>query len=260
MLEPPSTSAPTPSYDVVVIGGALSGAATAILLLRHNPGIRVLIVEKSTRLTRRVGEATVEISAYFIGRVLGMTHYLNEEHIVKQGLRFWFRNEHVTNLSEASELGTKYLSRITSYQLDRSKFDEEVLRRAGEAGATILRPATVSHVELKDGDLQTLEVKHDGALKKLHARWIVDASGFASFLARHHGWWRSNSEHPHRRRLVPLEGREGLGQPRIRNQVPPVVPGGVRHSQSRHQPHYRGRLVELVDPAKRRRCERGHCH
>ena len=29
-------------YDVVVIGGALSGGATATLLLRRNPGIRVL--------------------------------------------------------------------------------------------------------------------------------------------------------------------------------------------------------------------------
>jgi flavin-dependent dehydrogenase len=34
-------------YDVVVIGGALSGAATATLLLRSNPGLRILILEKS---------------------------------------------------------------------------------------------------------------------------------------------------------------------------------------------------------------------
>ena len=42
----------TTDYDVVIIGGALSGAATANLLLRQNPGIRLLIVEKSHRLTR----------------------------------------------------------------------------------------------------------------------------------------------------------------------------------------------------------------
>ena len=66
------------TYDVVVIGGALSGAATATLLLRQNPGLRLLIIEKSARLSRRVGEATVEVSAYFMGRVLGLTQYLNE--------------------------------------------------------------------------------------------------------------------------------------------------------------------------------------
>src|SRR6202140_5726360 len=90
------------NYDVVVIGGALSGGATATLLLRQNPGIRVLILEKSAKLSRRVGEATVEVSAYFMGRVLGLTQYLNESHLVKQGMRFWFANEKVKDLAEAS--------------------------------------------------------------------------------------------------------------------------------------------------------------
>ncbi|HEX6564731.1 MAG TPA: hypothetical protein VF020_10635, partial [Chthoniobacterales bacterium] len=55
-------------YDVVVIGGALSGAATATLLFRSNPGLNLLILEKSAQFTRRVGEATVEVSAFFMGR------------------------------------------------------------------------------------------------------------------------------------------------------------------------------------------------
>jgi len=38
-------------YDVVVIGGALSGASTATLLLRQNSGLCVLIVGKSAQLT-----------------------------------------------------------------------------------------------------------------------------------------------------------------------------------------------------------------
>src|SRR6218665_2223329 len=89
---------PAEEYDVLVIGGALSGASTAILLMRENPGIRILIVEKAARLTRRVGEATVEVSAFFLGRVLGLTRYLNEHHIAKQGLRFYFYNDEVKAL------------------------------------------------------------------------------------------------------------------------------------------------------------------
>ena len=183
-------------YDVVVIGGALSGAATATLLLRHNPGIRVLIVEKSAKLTRRVGEATVEVSAFFMGRVLGLTQYLNESHLVKQGLRFWFKNDEVTALDQASELGARYLSRLPSYQLDRATFDEEVLRRACMAGAELLRPASVSRVELVAGGEQTLEIKHADGTRTVQARWIVDASGLAAVLARKQGWWKSNTEHP----------------------------------------------------------------
>src|ERR1044072_4060577 len=135
-------------YDVVVIGGALSGAATATLLLRQNPGLRLLIVEKSAQFGRRVGEATVEVSAFFLGRVLGLTQYLNESHLPKQGLRFWFTNDEVESLAEASYLGGRYQARLPSYQLDRATLDEEVLGRACGAGAKLLRPANVTNVEL----------------------------------------------------------------------------------------------------------------
>ena len=63
----PAEAKGSQDFDVVVVGGALSGAATATLLLRENPGLRLLIIEKSTRFARRVGEATVEVSAFFIG-------------------------------------------------------------------------------------------------------------------------------------------------------------------------------------------------
>lgn len=184
------------TYDVAIIGGALSGAATATLLLRQNPGIRVLIIEKSTRLARRVGEATVEVSAYFMGRVLGLTQYLNESHLVKQGLRFWFANDKVQSLEEASELGAKYQVRLPSYQLDRAVFDEEVLRRAVAAGAEILRPANVTNVQLSPGGEQTLTVRTADTTQTIRARWVVDASGVAALLARKEGWWQSNTAHP----------------------------------------------------------------
>jgi flavin-dependent dehydrogenase len=192
----PTVNQNTSLYDVVVIGGALSGAATATLLLRSNPGLNLLIVEKSTRFTRRVGEATVEVSAFFMGRILGMTQYLNESHLVKQGLRFWFTNNEVESLDQASELGGHYQVRLPSYQLDRATFDEEVLRRACAAGAKLLRPASVSKVELTPGGEQTVTIRNGEATETVRTRWIVDASGVAAFLARKKGWWRQNTEHP----------------------------------------------------------------
>ena len=189
-------SDPTETYDVIIVGGALAGAASATLLLRKNPGIRILIIEKSEKLTRRVGEATVEVSAWFLGHVLGMTRYLNESHISKQGLRFWFANDKVTSLDQAAEVGPRYLARLPSYQLDRASFDEEVLRRAEESGATVLRPAIVSNVRLVSGGMQSMEVRHGERRFTVSARWIVDASGVNALLARKQGWWRANAEHP----------------------------------------------------------------
>jgi flavin-dependent dehydrogenase len=183
-------------YDVIVMGGALSGAATATLLLRDNPGLNLLIIEKSARFTRRVGEATVEVSAFFMGRVLGMTKYLNEAHLVKQGLRYWFTNDEVKSLEDAGELGGHYQVRLPSYQLDRAAFDEEVLRRACAAGAQLLRPANISKVELNPGGEQVITVQQGDTTETLCARWVVDASGVAALLARKQGWWRPNTEHP----------------------------------------------------------------
>ncbi len=183
-------------YDVIVVGGALSGAATATLLLRKNPGIRVLIVERSEAFGRRVGEATVEVSGYFLGRTLGLMQYLNEHHLCKQGLRFWFANERVESLDQASEIGPRYLARLPSYQVDRAELDEEVLRRAVDAGAILLRPAKVTSIHLNAGSMQELEVKCGDARRELRARWVVDASGLAATLARKQGWWKPNKDHP----------------------------------------------------------------
>src|SRR5437763_1689693 len=124
------------------MGGALSGAATAILLLREKPGLKVLIIEKSSAFSRRVGEATVEVSTYFLARVIGLMQYLNEAHLVKQGMRFWFSNERASSLEECSEIGGSYLARVPAFQVDRSTLDEEVLRRAADLGAEVWRPAS----------------------------------------------------------------------------------------------------------------------
>jgi len=37
-------------YDVLIIGGAFSGAATGVMIKRNHPGARVLIIEKNAAL------------------------------------------------------------------------------------------------------------------------------------------------------------------------------------------------------------------
>ena len=63
-------------YDVVVLGGAFSGASTAMLLKRDHPEISVLVVEKSKQFDAKVGEATTEMSAMFLTRRLAQWRHL----------------------------------------------------------------------------------------------------------------------------------------------------------------------------------------
>src|SRR4051812_27763373 len=59
----PSSSGMDFDYDVVIVGGAFSGAATALLLKRKQPTARVLIIEKTPEFDRKVGESTTELSS-----------------------------------------------------------------------------------------------------------------------------------------------------------------------------------------------------
>lgn len=182
--------------DVLVIGGALSGSAAALMLKRDNPAMRVVMVEKSEFLKRRVGEATVEVSAYFLRKVLGLTRFLTHTQISKNGLRFWFSNQDADALGDCSEIGGKYLSALPSFLVDRSELDEEVLRCAGEVGVLVLRPALVQRVELESGGLQRVHLVAAGDSHVVRTRWVIDASGVRCCLARAEGWWKQNSEHP----------------------------------------------------------------
>ena len=184
-------------WDVIVMGGALSGSATVSLLLRRNPELRILILERSERFARRVGESTVEISSFFLGRVLGLTEHLLESHLPKQGMRFWFANDRTAALDQCSETGPRYNVRLPGYQVDRAVLDEHVLALAVRDGAVLRRSVRIRHVRLVDGGQQTVEWEDSaGAAHVSRARWVVDASGVAAILARQEGWLEPQTAHP----------------------------------------------------------------
>ena len=183
-------------YDVAVIGGALSGASAALLLKKEDPSLRIILIEKNTSFKRRVGEATVEVSGYFLCRKLGLTRFLTQSQLCKNGLRFWFSNDQASGIGECSEIGGKYLSTVPSFLVDRSVLDEEVLNRACSEGVEVMRPAQVSSVELAAGGDQTLKIKSDQGESILRARWVIDASGLKCMLARANGWYRPTPTHP----------------------------------------------------------------
>ena len=142
----------------------MSGASTAILLKRRMPSLRILVVEKSDRFDWKVGESTVEISAYFLTRVLKQYDHLSREQLPKQAFRYWFVNDQVHALREASEVGPTQLTRTPSFQLDRSKLDEHLLKVAAEEGSEVWRPARVTDVAL-GGEAGTNAIENDMLLQ-----------------------------------------------------------------------------------------------
>ena len=180
-------------YDVVIIGGAFSGAATAQLIKRKNPTARVLIVEKNAAFDRKVGESTTEVSSCFMTRILGLANYLGHEQLAKQGLRMWFCNSPDQRFDDCVEIGPRYGSRVQTFQVDRAKLDSHLLECAVKSGCELLRPAKVAKIELNGASGQTVDVDPG---KTVRARWLIDASGRATLLARKLGHYRPNNEHP----------------------------------------------------------------
>jgi len=183
------------NFDVVVLGGAFSGASAAVLLRRDRPDLSVLVVERQEAFDAKVGEATTEMSGMFLTRRLALWQHLEREHLPKEGLRYWFHNEKVSRHSEASESGAFQRSTVPSFQLRRDVLDEHILATAVAEGAELVRPARVREVELGEFD-HRVTFEREGETETVACRWVLDATGRANFLGKRLGLIERNREHP----------------------------------------------------------------
>ncbi len=182
-------------YDVVVLGGAFSGASTAMLLKRDHPEISVLVVEKTKVFDAKVGEATTEMSAMFLTRRLAQWQHLELEQLPKEGLRYWFRNAEVEHHWQATETGGFVRSAVPSFQLRRDVLDQHLLEEAVAAGAELVRPARVREVELGSFD-HRVTIDQGSETFSVGCRWVIDATGRANLLGRKLGLISKNEQHP----------------------------------------------------------------
>ena len=215
---------------MVVIGGAFSGASTALLLNRWLPDQKILVVESSEAFGFKVGEATVEISSFFLHRVLGLHGLLAQEHLPKHGLRYWFSRPGGSRLEDMSEIGPSEVPRVPAFQLDRSRLDQSLLELAESEGVEVLRPAKVTEVETDWPATQLTVETGDGSARLLDSRWVVDASGRHAFLARRKRLRRRLEEHPTAAvwarwtGVRDFDGPEILGADPLHPKLPPIAP------------------------------------
>lgn len=171
------------SFDAVMIGGGFAGASSAILLQRFVPGIRILILERETAFDKKVGEATVEVSAYFLHQVLGLYDHLSRDHLPKHGLRYWFTDGKPNRrLREMTEVGSTETPRLPAFQLNRSVLDEHLLQRAAEKGARVMRGVCIQAID-QGWPLSRITLSANGRERTINTRWVIDASGRAGVLA-----------------------------------------------------------------------------
>ncbi len=174
-------------FDVAILGGGKAGNLLARQIRRHAPSASVVLIEKSRERSFKVGESTVDVCGKYLTKRLGLSTYLYDQHLPKNGLRFFFdREDKRGGLEELSEIGTGGLIPFPSFQIDRARLEEDLLRMNAAAGVDVRLGVRVGGVTL--GSPHEITLEEDGrAAGSLRARWLLDASGRSSVLARRLG-------------------------------------------------------------------------
>ena len=175
------------AFDVAILGGGKAGSLLARQLRRHVPSASVVVVEKARERSFKVGESTVDVCGKYLTKRLGLSSYLYDQQLPKNGLRFFFDREDRTGaLEQLSEIGTTALIPFPSFQLDRARFEEDLLRMNAAAGVDVRIGVRVSGVT--PGAPHVISLEEEGRpAGTITARWVVDATGRSSVIARARG-------------------------------------------------------------------------
>lgn len=177
-------------WDAVVIGGGPAGAATAITIQQY--GYRALVLEAGTFPRHHVGESLIDL--WGVLARLGVAEEMDATMQHKHGsCRIWGSTPALHWTSFDYVRGP----RKYSLQVERSLFDQILLRRAAAVGADVRQGHRVTAV-LWEGE-RAVGVRYRdpaGEEHDAHARLVVDAGGRSSLIGRDLGLRRADPFYP----------------------------------------------------------------
>jgi flavin-dependent dehydrogenase len=165
------------SVDVVIIGAGPSGAVAAALLRKS--GRSVLVLERQHFPRFSIGESLLPQSMAYLEQAGMLQDVVEAGFQYKNGAQFVYRDE-----ASAYDFRDKHSEGWgTTFQVERAVFDDLLIRRAAKQGADVRFGHTV--LDMKPGDAPVLDViDESGARYQVHARFVLDASGFGRVLPR----------------------------------------------------------------------------
>ena len=170
---------PVTIHDAIVIGGGPAGSCAATCLARE--GRKVLVLERARFPRFHIGESLLPYNTE-IFEELGLGPKLaNAGFPVKEGAQFQLGN---------GAKGTAFVFRegrftrhASTYQVERSRFDEILLRHAEASGAGVREGLGVSGYRA-ESDLVVVRLD-DGS--EVRGRFLVDASGRGNLTGTQEG-------------------------------------------------------------------------
>ncbi len=178
--------------DVAICGAGLAGSTLARQLKREMPDLSITLIDRLERPLPegafKVGESLVETGSHYLRAIVDLADYLDESHIRKMGFRFFFQSDS-DRFHDRPEFGLPGYPRVTSHQIDRGIFENDLRRFNEEAGVTLLEGYQILDIDLNPEGDHRIAYDHveSGRAGTLEARWVVDAMGRRRFLQKRLG-------------------------------------------------------------------------
>ncbi len=169
-------------YDFIIIGGGPTGSSAAIYL--RWKGHSVLVLEREKFPRQHVGESLLPF-CYPIFKELGVYDEMKKRFPRKPGARF-------TNADGSSSSTWCFKNIIQdesylSFHVVRADFDKMLLDKARENGAEVRESCKVEKVNLELENFVEAHVVEDGKEETYRGKFLIDASGQDTFLAKRLG-------------------------------------------------------------------------
>jgi len=165
------------TFDVAIAGGGPAAAAAALQLARA--GVRTIVIERGDAFGDKRGEKPGESLAPAAKPLLERLGIWDD--LARDGHLPCHGNRSVWGSEEIDEMPFVFSPYGHGWHLDRRRFERRLHERACDAGATRLTSTSVTEVH-RAGDSWRLACR--GALEHVEAKFLIDATGRASRIAR----------------------------------------------------------------------------